>query len=127
MQKIAILGGGIGALATAVEITNDPRRQENYDITIYQMGWRLRGKGASGRSRNIFDRIQEHGIHLWMGFYENVFQMIRQAYAEAHEKSDVGVAVHRRAQGFLTHDFHPDDGAGWGRLEILESELACQR
>jgi uncharacterized protein with NAD-binding domain and iron-sulfur cluster len=87
MQKIAILGGGIGALATAAEITNAPDWQQNYEITIYQMGWRLGGKGASGRNRDIHDRIQEHGIHLWMGFYENAFQLIRQAYAEANQKN----------------------------------------
>ena len=86
MQKIAILGGGIGALATA-EITNDPDWQKGYDITIYQMGWRLGGKGASGRNQAISDRIQEHGIHLWMGFYENAFHLIRQAYDEAHKKN----------------------------------------
>ena len=86
MQKIAILGGGIGALATAAELTNDPNWQDNYEITVYQMGWRLGGKGASGRNRNMSDRIQEHGIHLWMGFYENAFHMIRQVYAEANQK-----------------------------------------
>ncbi len=86
MQKIAILGGGIGALATAAELTNDPGWQDKYEITIYQMGWRVGGKGASGRNRKISDRIQEHGIHLWMGFYENAFQLIRRAYDEAHAK-----------------------------------------
>jgi glycine/D-amino acid oxidase-like deaminating enzyme len=59
MQKIAILGGGIGALATAAELTNDPNWQKNYDITIYQMGWRLGGKGANGRNRDISNRIPE--------------------------------------------------------------------
>lgn len=87
MQKIAILGGGIGALATAAELSNDPDWQKNYDITVYQMGWRLGGKGASGRNQAISDRIQEHGIHLWMGFYENAFHLIRQAYDEAHRKN----------------------------------------
>ena len=86
MQKIAILGAGIGSLATAAELTNDPDWQKNYEITIYQMGWRLGGKGASGRNQKIHDRIQEHGIHLWMGFYENAFGLIRQIYAEAHTK-----------------------------------------
>jgi uncharacterized protein with NAD-binding domain and iron-sulfur cluster len=87
MQKIAILGGRIGALATAAELTNDPNWQDNYEITIYQMGWRLGGKGASGRNRKMSDRIQEHGIHLWMGFYENAFHMIRQVYDEANQKN----------------------------------------
>ena len=29
MKKIAILGGGIGALATAAELTNDPNWQKD--------------------------------------------------------------------------------------------------
>jgi uncharacterized protein with NAD-binding domain and iron-sulfur cluster len=87
MQKFAILGGGIGSLATAAELTNDPNWQNNYEITIYQMGWRLGGKGASGRNQKVHDRIQEHGIHLWMGFYENAFHMIRQVYDEAHKNN----------------------------------------
>ena len=86
MKKIAILGGGIASLATAAELTNDPDWQKNYEITIYQMGWRLGGKGASGRNQMIHNRIQEHGIHLWMGFYENAFHLIRQIYDEAHSK-----------------------------------------
>ena len=49
MQKIAVLGGGIGSLSAVLEITSAPDWKEKYDITVYQMGWRLGGKGASGR------------------------------------------------------------------------------
>src|SRR5262249_5497090 len=48
--------------------------------TVYQMGFRLGGKGASGRGPA--DRIEEHGLHLWMGFYENAFRLMRECYAE---------------------------------------------
>jgi uncharacterized protein with NAD-binding domain and iron-sulfur cluster len=79
-EKIAVLGGGVGSMAAVFEITNQPGWQDRYDITVYQMGWRIGGKGASGRNRQIADRIQEHGLHVWMGFYENAFDMMRQAY-----------------------------------------------
>jgi uncharacterized protein with NAD-binding domain and iron-sulfur cluster len=46
------------------------------------MGWRLGGKGASGRGPA--NRIEEHGLHLWMGFYENAFRLMRECYAERH-------------------------------------------
>ena len=85
MQKIAVLGGGIGSLSAVLEITSDPDWKQKYDITVYQMGWRLGGKGASGRNRNMHDRIEEHGIHLWMGFYENAFRAIRKVYEEANQ------------------------------------------
>ena len=47
---------------------------------MYQMGWRLGGKGASGRG--VAGRIEEHGLHLWLGYYENAFRLIRDCYDE---------------------------------------------
>ena len=81
-RRIVILGGGVGAMTTAFELTNWDGWQDAYDIDVYQMGWRLGGKGASGRRRDLADRIEEHGLHVWMGFYENAFHVIRQAYDE---------------------------------------------
>ncbi|WP_137939812.1 NAD(P)-binding protein [Chitinivorax sp. B] len=79
-EKIAILGGGVGSMTTAFFLTEQPGWQNHYDITVYQMGWRLGGKGASGRNADLGQRIEEHGLHIWFGFYENAFGMIRAAY-----------------------------------------------
>lgn len=59
--------------------TEDLRRR--FQVTVYQMGWRLGGKGASGRNPDAAQRIEEHGIHMWMGFYDNAFRTIREVYA----------------------------------------------
>ena len=64
-EKIAILGGGFGSLCAAFELS-DPKATPNYDITLYQLGWRLGGKGASGRDQSDHDRIEEHGIHAFL-------------------------------------------------------------
>lgn len=77
--KVAIVGGGCASVAAAFELTR-PEHQGQYQVTVYQLGWRLGGKGASGRGPA--DRIEEHGIHLWMGFYENAFRLMRECYAE---------------------------------------------
>ena len=79
-KKIAILGGGVGAMTAAYELTEAPDWREHYEITVYQLGWRLGGKGASGRNRAINDRIEEHGLHLWFGYYENAFNLMQRAY-----------------------------------------------
>jgi len=79
-QKIAVLGGGMGSLTTVFELTNVPDWQDKFDITVYQLGWRLGGKGASGRAEKF--RIEEHGLHVWMGFYDNSFRVIQAAYKE---------------------------------------------
>ncbi len=77
--RVAILGGGCAALTTAFELSRRAHRGR-YQITVYQMGFRLGGKGASGRG--VAGRIEEHGLHLWMGFYENAFRLMRECYAE---------------------------------------------
>ena len=77
--RVAIIGGGCAAMAAAFELTR-PEHQGRYQVTIYQLGWRLGGKGASGRGPA--DRIEEHGLHVWMGFYENAFRLMRECYAE---------------------------------------------
>jgi uncharacterized protein with NAD-binding domain and iron-sulfur cluster len=78
--KIAVIGGGVGAITTVYAMTRDPSWQERYEITVYQLGWRLGGKGASGRDLARGARIQEHGLHVWAGFYDNAFRSIRGCY-----------------------------------------------
>lgn len=77
--RVAIVGGGCAAMTAAFELSR-PEHRGRYEITLYQLGWRLGGKGASGRGEA--DRIEEHGLHLWMGFYENAFRVMRETYAE---------------------------------------------
>jgi uncharacterized protein with NAD-binding domain and iron-sulfur cluster len=81
--RLAILGGGVSALAAAYEIKRaDP--SDTFDITIYQMGWRLGGKCASSRnlSPGMDFRNEEHGLHVLGGWYHNTFEMMRSVYAE---------------------------------------------
>ena len=78
--KVAIVGGGCAGITAAFELTR-PEHDGKYAVTVYQLGWRLGGKGASGRG--AADRIEEHGLHLWMGFYENAFRLMRECYGEA--------------------------------------------
>ena len=77
--QVAIVGGGCAAMTAAFELTR-PEHHGRYQVTVYQLGWRLGGKGASGRGPA--GRIEEHGLHLWMGFYENAFGLLRECYGE---------------------------------------------
>jgi uncharacterized protein with NAD-binding domain and iron-sulfur cluster len=77
--KVAVIGGGCASMAAAFELTR-PQHRGRYQVTVYQQGWRLGGKGASGRGAG--NRIEEHGLHLWMGFYENAFRLMRDCYDE---------------------------------------------
>lgn len=81
-RRIVILGGGVGAMTAAYGLTSYPGWQDQYEVVLYNIGWRLGGKGASGRNKDIADRIEEHGLHVWMGHYENAFRVLRETYKE---------------------------------------------
>ena len=86
--KVAILGGGCGAMSAAGFLSSTPELRAKYEVTVYQMGWRIGGKGATGRDARAGygDRIYEHGLHMWLGWYQNAFRMIQTIYAERPTK-----------------------------------------
>lgn len=81
-ERIAVLGGGVGALSAAFYLTEQPGWADRYEITVYQQGWRLGGKCASGHDQRpgYGDRIYEHGLHIFAGFYDQAFDLLRRAY-----------------------------------------------
>jgi uncharacterized protein with NAD-binding domain and iron-sulfur cluster len=101
--KVAVLGGGIGALTSIYELTTLPENRAKYDITVYQLGWRLGGKGASGRQLSNANRIEEHGLHIWFGFYDNAFKVMREAYQEMNRPLYAPLATFDDA--FKPHDY----------------------
>lgn len=102
-KKIAILGGGVSAMTAACYLTEKDNWQLEYDITVYQMGWRLGGKGASGRNAQYGQRIEEHGLHVWFGAYVNSFKTLEKVYADLGRPSSAPLATFDQA--FKPHSF----------------------
>lgn len=102
--KVAVLGGGVGSMIAAWQLTATPELRERFDVTVYQLGWRLGGKGASGRNLTpgYGHRIEEHGLHIWMGFYHHAFAAMRQAYAEWRQPA--GAPLRTWTDAFKPHD-----------------------
>src|SRR4051812_5018536 len=92
-KKVVILGGGVGALAAAFEISDAPEDRERFEVTGYQLGWRLGGKGASGRNHELGERLEDHGLHVWFGFYDNAFNVMRRCYDELRRPSGAPLAT----------------------------------
>jgi flavin-dependent dehydrogenase len=86
--RVAIVGGGCAGVAAAWQITEFNRTRTTpvsetapaFEVTVYERSCRLGGKGGSWR--DDAGRIREHGLHIWLGFYENAFKMIRDCYDE---------------------------------------------
>jgi uncharacterized protein with NAD-binding domain and iron-sulfur cluster len=111
-----------------------PQHQGRYEVTVYQVGWRIGGKGASGRNQQCADRIEEHGLHLWFGFYDNAFRMMRECYDELSRSRSKPLATLEDAfkpcndfilyekykQRWIGHPFHaPPNGKKPGDIDTL--------
>jgi uncharacterized protein with NAD-binding domain and iron-sulfur cluster len=99
-QPVIILGGGMAALAAAYELSCTDDLRNRYCVTVYQRGWRLGGKCASGRAPHPADpgskRVEEHGLHVWFGFYYNAFHMLRECYAQLGQPYTLDAMFERR-------------------------------
>src|SRR5690349_25035230 len=84
-RRVAILGGGMAGLAAAWRLSGPGWQERFSSITVYQRGARLGGKGAS--SRGAHGRIEEHGLHVWLGYYDNAFRLIQDCYEELDRPS----------------------------------------
>jgi uncharacterized protein with NAD-binding domain and iron-sulfur cluster len=105
-QRVAILGGGMAGLSAAWRLSEPGWRDRFDSIILYQRGWRLGGKGASSRGRH--GRIEEHGLHVWLGSYENAFALLRECYAELDRgTTDSATPIHTWDQALI-----PSDGLG---------------
>ena len=98
-RKVAILGGGMAGLTAAWSLSA-PDLRDRFEVTVCERGWRLGGKGAS--SRGVHGRIEEHGLHVWLGYYDNAFRVMREVYGELdRERTDPGCAIAGWRDAFL--------------------------
>ncbi|MDF2235047.1 NAD(P)-binding protein [Albimonas sp. CAU 1670] len=89
--KVAILGGGLGGLSAAWALTA-PEQGEAFEVTVWQEGWRLGGKAASGRNLARGGAIEERGLHVLMGAHDNAFGILKTAYEAQAEAAAKGEA-----------------------------------
>ncbi|WP_158219738.1 FAD-dependent oxidoreductase [Ideonella sp. A 288] len=78
--RVMIIGGGCAGMSAAWQLA----RQPGFEIHVFEAQAHLGGKGGSTRLPD--GRVREHGLHLWFGFYENAFRMMRECYAEVQAR-----------------------------------------
>jgi uncharacterized protein with NAD-binding domain and iron-sulfur cluster len=116
-EHIVILGGGVGACVAAYWLSSTEELRKKYRVTVYQTGWRLGGKGASSRNPEERFRSEEHGPHVWFGFYENAFTTLRRCM-EAHHAMGWTVGAADDWTGLFEASregvfYNPDDAGNW--------------
>jgi uncharacterized protein with NAD-binding domain and iron-sulfur cluster len=101
----------MAALSAAWRLS-EPDWQDRFEsITVYQRGWRLGGKAASSRGPN--GRIEEHGLHIWLGSYENAFALLRECYAELDRATTDPIAPIRTWEEAIAPADNPGLADSW--------------
>ncbi len=104
----------MASLSSVYELTCLPGWRDRYEVTVYQTGFRLGGKGASGCNPDEHHRIEEHGLHVLWGFYENTFRLMRECYEELGRPPRAPLST--LSEAFLPHDqivLPERQGNGW--------------
>lgn len=74
-KRAVVLGAGPAGLSAALGLIESGE----YDVDVYQMGWRAGGKCATGRDAGHL-RARQNGSHYLFGCYYNAFALIRRAH-----------------------------------------------
>lgn len=96
-RKLAVFGGGLGSLSAVFALTELPDWRRRFEITVYQIGWRLGGKARSGRNLRVHARSESLGHHVWYGWYANAFALARRVYAETRRPPGAPLATFKEA------------------------------
>lgn len=115
----------MSGLTAAHELTRTPELRRRFEVTVYQMGWRLGGKLASGRNAEACDRNEEHGLHVWFGFYENAFRLAREVFEAWTPPAGCPVTT---VEDFVRpHAFTPIGDRHGGEVEVWAAWFGANR
>jgi uncharacterized protein with NAD-binding domain and iron-sulfur cluster len=113
----------MASLTAAYELTHYEGWQQQYEVTVYQLGWRLGGKTSTGRGP--CDRIEEVGIHILQGWYDNAFRLLREVYRERREKGLAPESPYpsweqalEKEHGTLLTEYSPEQGK-WTSWQVV--------
>ena len=98
-RRVAVLGGGMAGVATAWELSR-PGWEERFESSrCTSAGGSSAGRAPAPATRD--GRILEHGLHVWLGYYDNAFRLVRECYEELDRaRTDPGCPIRTWRQAF---------------------------
>ncbi len=98
-------------------LTHAPDWRQRYDITVYQLGWRLGGKAASGRNVEFYGRGEARGTHVWLGGFHHAFALLDQCYRELERPTGIPLrTLDDAVRGVKDLFLGPRQGGGTGEV-----------
>ena len=79
-RRVLVIGGGMAGLTTAHELSRTARLRSEWDVQVVEMGHKIGGRLASAHRPERWGRNEEHGLHVWFGWYDNTFRLAEEVW-----------------------------------------------
>jgi uncharacterized protein with NAD-binding domain and iron-sulfur cluster len=120
-RRVLVIGAGIAGLTVAHELTRTPAARARFDVELVEMGHRVGGRLASAHRPEAWDRNEEHGLHVWFGWYDNTFRLAEEVWRDWRRPPDCPWRdVHDGLRPIWTseHGFEGPDGFELRRIHL---------
>jgi len=87
-RRVVIVGGGIAGLTTAYELTRTAAHRAQWDVEVVEMGHQMGGRLGSAHHPETYGRNQEHGLHIWFGWYDNTMRLADDVWRQWDRPAD---------------------------------------
>lgn len=86
-RRVLVIGAGIAGRSVAHELTRTAAARARWDVELVEMGHRVGGRLASPHRPEAWGRNEEHGLHVWFGWYDNTFAWPRRSGETGNARS----------------------------------------
>lgn len=78
-RRVIVVGAGVAGLTCAHELSRTTEARPAFSVRIFEMGHEVGGQLASAHNPQRWGRNEEHGFHVWFGWYDNTFRLADEA------------------------------------------------
>lgn len=87
-RRVLIIGAGMAGLTVAHELTRTRSARVRWEVELIEMGHRVGGRLASAHRPEAWHRNEEHGLHVWFGWYDNAFRLADEVWRDWRRPAD---------------------------------------
>ncbi len=87
-RRVVVVGAGVAGLTCAHELSRTAEARRTYAVRVFEMGHKVGGRLASAHNPQRWGRNEEHGLHVWFGWYDNTFRLVDEVWRDWKRPAD---------------------------------------
>lgn len=87
-RRVVVIGAGVAGLTCAHELSRTTAARRAFSVRVFEMGHKVGGRLASAHNPKRWGRNEEHGLHVWFGWYDNTFRLVDEVWRDWKRPAD---------------------------------------